>query len=1013
MKKKKKILSCFLALFVAVMTVLPGLSANAYGTTSNVTGYAPGGWKIHHTDGHIQTNPPGMIYMDADTGEWLFCVEPHINSVGGAHNSRTDLASYLGDANLAKRLSLIAYYSTHSGWGNDGWAVGQSMIWQLLTQRAGESGEQYVITPNIPDRTTLQNYYNAVNAKVDAYLSYPSFNGTSVTLEAGKSVTLTDTKGVLSSMRVDRSSGPVQIQQNGNQLIITATGTGAGTAAIRIKKPLENGIEGQNFVYTDGRLQDLMTCNYYDPLYATLNINVTPATTSMTFSKQDLTTGAELPGAKLQVTDEAGTVIDRWTSTDQPHQIEGLIVGKTYYMEETLPAAGYVTANRITFVADRNAAPVVMKDDVTRFEISKKDLTNGEELPGAHLQVTDEAGTVIDEWVSTDTPHYIEKLIVGKTYTLTETLPAEGYTTAESIRFTVADTGEVQHVSMEDDITRIQISKTDLTTGAELPGAHLQVTDEAGTLIDEWVSTDTPHYMEKLVVGKTYTLTETLPAEGYATAESIEFTVGDTGELQKIEMKDDIIRVQISKTDLTTGEELPGAHLQVTDETGTLIDEWVSTDTPHYMEKLVVGKTYTLTETLPAEGYATAESIEFTVEDTGEIQKIEMKDDITKVQISKTDLTTGEELPGAHLQVIDETGTVIDEWISEDTPHYMEKLVVGKTYTLTETLPAEGYATAESIEFTVGDTGEIQKIEMKDDTTKTEVSKRDTATKEQIPGAVLQIIDKDGKVVREWTSEKDPVLIDKLIAGETYTLHEKEAPKGYLTADDVKFTVADTGEIQTVAIEDELAVIKLEVGKKTIRRTQAGDTYKYTITNIKNASNTALENFTCTDSLPDLVIMKELHTGTFNFDLTYAVSYQINGSGEWHTLADGLSTTEDHVLSFAGIPLKNGEQVTGFRYEFGTVPEGFAIGSVEPVYFVTVKDSAKASEKLVNHIKLTGDWRGSTTEANDETVTLLFENSITAVLTGDALPGVYLFISMMVSALVLCAVIISRKRSRE
>ena len=925
MKKKKKILSCFLALFVAVMTVLPGLSANAYGTTSNVTGYAPGGWKIHHTDGHIQTNPPGMIYMDADTGEWLFCVEPHINSVGGAHNSRTDLVSYLGDTKLADRLSLIAFYSTHSGWGNDGWAVGQSMIWQLLTQRAGESGEQYVMTPNIPDRTTLQNYYNAVNAKVDAYLSVPSFDKNTITLEAGKSITVTDTKGALSSMNVVSASGPISVQKNGNQLIITATGTEAGSGQIGLFKPIENGMQGQNFVYTDGRLQDLMTCGYYDPLKATLNINVTPATTSMTFSKQDLTTGAELPGAKLQVTDEAGTVIDRWTSTDQPHQIEGLIVGKTYHMEETLPAAGYVTANRITFVADRNAAPVVMKDDVTRFEISKKDLTNGEELPGAHLQVMDEAGTVIDEWVSTDTPHYIEKLVVGKTYTLTETLPAEGYTTAESIRFTVADTGEVQHVSMEDDITRIQISKTDLTTGAELPGAHLQVTDEAGTVIDEWVSTDTPHYMEKLVVGKTYTLTETLPAEGYATAESIEFTV----------------------------------------------------------------------------------------EDTGEIQKIEMKDDITKVQISKTDLTTGEELPGAHLQVTDETGTVIDEWISEDTPHYMEKLVAGKTYTLTETLPAEGYATAESIEFTVGDTGEIQKIEMKDDTTKTEVSKHDTATKEQIPGAVLQIIDKDGKVVREWTSEKNPVLIDKLIAGETYTLHEKEAPKGYLTADDVKFTVADTGEIQTVAIEDELAVIKLEVGKKTIRRTQAGDTYKYTITNIKNASNTALENFTCTDSLPDLVIMKELHTGTFNFDLTYAVSYQINGSGEWHTLADGLSTTEDHVLSFAGIPLKSGEQVTGFRYEFGTVPEGFAIGSVEPVYFVTVKDSAKASEKLVNHIKLTGEWRESTTEAHDETVTLLFENSITAVLTGDALPGVYLFISMMVSALALCAVIISRKRSRE
>lgn len=84
------------------------------------------------------------------------------------------------------------------------------------------------------------------------------------------------------------------------------------------------------------------------------------------------------------------------------------------------------------------------------------------------------------------------------------------------------------------------------------------------------------------------------------------------------------------------------------DESGNVIDEWVSEKEPHVIKELVVGKTYTLVETKPADGYVTAESIEFTIENTAEIQKVEMMDDVTKVEISKTDITGKKELPGRY-----------------------------------------------------------------------------------------------------------------------------------------------------------------------------------------------------------------------------------------------------------------------------------------------------------------------------------------------------------------------------
>ena len=149
-----------------------------------------------------------------------------------------------------------------------------------------------------------------------------------------------------------------------------------------------------------------------------------------------------------------------------------------------------------------------------------------------------------------------------------------------------------------------------------------------------------------------------------------------------------------------------------------------------------------------------------------------------------------------------ESGKVVDSWTSGKEAHIIKELVVGQKYTLTETKPADGFVTAESITFTVKDNAEAQKIEMKDDVTKVEISKTDISGKE-LPGAKLTILDKDGKTVESWTSEEKPHYIEMLPIGE-YTLREESAPEGYLVAEDVKFTVEDTGEIQKVVMKDEV-----------------------------------------------------------------------------------------------------------------------------------------------------------------------------------------------------------------
>lgn len=127
----------------------------------------------------------------------------------------------------------------------------------------------------------------------------------------------------------------------------------------------------------------------------------------------------------------------------------------------------------------------------------------------------------------------------------------------------------------------------------------------------------------------------------------------------------------------------------------------------------MVGKKYILTETKPTDGFVTGESIEFTIENTADVQKVEMKDDVTKVEISKQDIS-GKELPGAKLSIIDANGKVVESWTSTEKAHYIEMLPVGK-YTLREESAPEGFQIAEEVEFEVLDTGKVQHVVMVDE----------------------------------------------------------------------------------------------------------------------------------------------------------------------------------------------------------------------------------------------------------------------------------------------------------
>ena len=433
-----------------------------------------------------------------------------------------------------------------------------------------------------------------------------------------------------------------------------------------------------------------------------------------------------------------------------------------------------------------------ISNDTTLVEFSKTDITGDKELIGAKLTVLDNENNIIDTWTSTEKTHKIEGLTIGKEYTLKEEIAPDGYVVATSIKFTIKGTNEIQKVNMIDKI--VEMSKVDIA-GEEIEGATIQVLDKDNKVVDEWVSSKEPHKIKNLVEGETYTLHEEKVADSYVKATDVEFIVTTDKETQKVVMIDKI--VEMSKVDIA-GEEIEGATIQVLDKDNKVVDEWVSSKEPHKIKNLVEGETYTLHEEKVADSYVKATDVEFIVTTDKETQKVVMIDKL--VEITKTDITNGNELEGAELEVTDEDGNTIDKWTSTKEPHKVKGLEEGKTYILKETTAPYGYEITEEIKFTVTTDKETQKIEMKDMPIlkNVKVIKIDTETKEVIKDKFIFAIYEDPectKLIKEVksNSEDGTALFEELRYG-TYYIKEIKAPKDYeLSNKIVKVEINDKG----------------------------------------------------------------------------------------------------------------------------------------------------------------------------------------------------------------------------
>jgi len=391
----------------------------------------------------------------------------------------------------------------------------------------------------------------------------------------------------------------------------------------------------------------------------------------------------------------------------------------------------------------------------------------------------------------------LNNLPIGKYYVVEEKAGQNCVLDSEAKEFEIAYKGQevaVDYVTMELTNQRQKVSlsllKKDAETGKPLEGvvfglyAQEDIKNAAGEVVvekDALIELGTTDEEGKLVFqadlphGKYY-IQEVEHKPGYLPNDEVySFDASYTDQtLELLAFSEEISNqptiTEFTKVDLTGGQEIEGAKMQILDQEGKVVEEWVSKKEAHVVYALAPGEYILHEEQAPTEqGYVRAEDVKFVVEETGDVQKVKMEDDHTKVSISKTDITDGKEIEGAKLQILDQDGEVVESWTTGEE-HLIEYLPVG-TYTLHEEAAVDGYIVANDVEFTVEETGEIQKVKMEDERAMGQlvIVKTDTDSKAALEGVEFVLLEKEtGKEVGRLKTGKDGKAVSELLPIGTY-----------------------------------------------------------------------------------------------------------------------------------------------------------------------------------------------------------------------------------------------------
>ncbi len=731
------------------------------------------------------------------------------------------------------------------------------------------------------------------------------------------------------------------------------------------------------------------------------------------------TANEPLAGVAFKVVDGSGKPLNPdggiyYTNNAGEIVLEGLEPGTTITAQEIKTVDGYVLDGRpqsIKIEAGKAQNLTFWNKPAGSLIIRKLDKQTGKPLAGVEFLVTDSTGAVVgpnNGYYTTDKDGRISipGLIPGTTITVKETKTLDGFILDGQPQSITIKEGEAQSLTFRNKKAGgLIINKIDALTKEPLAGVKFKISYADGSNVDldggkvssnGLYTTNTEGQIVISGITGTVIVTELEALPGYvldpnAKSQTVQVNPNDT---QTVTFENTPIGgLTIIKKDEETGERISGVQFEIRRLNGEVIGTYTTDRTGVITLPQAEKGWYQVTELKAAKGYRLdSQPYQIEVKDGGTATLEITNRQIGSAIIRKVDSLTGEGIYGVKFLISDASGHPVGTYESDNEGYvYIERELPDGKYTARELECADGYILDTVPKTFYVEYGGCTTITWPNTAVRGQIQivkkSADYNSTNGLPAGML-LEGAEFEICNERTGNK----VDTIVTGANGLASSKQLPLGRYTIRETK-APANYGvstETYTAVLEYSGQIVKLEVSDKSMstgvsitktgpKEAMSGQPVRYVFSKIGNSSNVMLQSFYWRDTLPAAVRLTSVVTGTYNFPGTYKIVYKTNTSGDYLTLADSLSTSQNYTLAASPVALglASNERVTEIMFVFGQVSGGFA--QVEaPMLHCTAVSGLSAGSSFANVADVGGTYNGVWVQAVSRWVTTVYGKKVPA-----------------------------------
>ena len=668
-----------------------------------------------------------------------------------------------------------------------------------------------------------------------------------------------------------------------------------------------------------------------------------------------------------------------------------------YVVTEIEAAPGYVvdpTPHNIEVIGGELNSLEIYNNPLSGLKIIKTDGESGKPLAGAKFKIAKSNGEVIEEAVSDKNGLIFINNIDSDSVIVTEIQAPDGYILDATPHTVNLISGK--QVSLE--LTNVskpglQIIKRDKLTNQPIAGVKFNLTylanggkKDIGTYTTGGNGTV---FIPNLKPGY-YVVTEIEAAPGYVLDSTLHNIEVKGGEVNSIELYNTPYSdLRIVKIDAESRKPLEGAVFKIFNaERKEIATRTTSEQGEIFLSSLPSGIVY-IQEVKAPTGYLLDNTVKQAELFGGKTTIVEIKNEsLGSLCIKKIDSVTHEALYGATFNLYDSRNNLLGEFTTNQNGIItLGRALKSGEYKLKEVKAPDGYVIDEiirTIRINSGETTEIV-IENKPMTGNIQIVKiaseqnRITGDNkgELLEGAIFEIFDEDLRMVDKIKTDSNGIAISKDLPLGKYVVREVKSPKHYIKdSRNIYAEIKVHKDLIRFRIENRPEKLEVSIHKHGIKETMSGEEIRYTLSNISNNSNCALDEFYWSDNIPtDDIRIRSIKTGTYSEYGTYDLLIKTNRHN-WYRVERNLNTSVNYDIDLSNriLGLSSNEYVTGIKMEFGTVASGFH-SEIDPVISVLVREGLPNGHRISNTADVGGCSNGKSINNSDRWITVIYKST--------------------------------------